>query len=101
MVDPTQFGEQHDARWKQGRSFEETCRIAAAYAQHLASFEVRQVLRERKRSAEWFATRLGQNPVQVRRKLDGDYPALPEERVPPRGGSEGDPQRAVGSLGSG
>jgi hypothetical protein len=37
MVDPSKFGEDHDAVWKRGRTIEETGRIAAAYAQHLAA----------------------------------------------------------------
>lgn len=79
MVDPGQFGEDPDVLWKAGTSFAETCQIAAAYGQHLASFEVRRALDERGQTAEWLAGQLGQNAVQVRRKLDGDYPALTED----------------------
>jgi hypothetical protein len=79
MVDPSKFGEAHEAVWKRGRTIEETGRIAAAYAQHLAAIEVRRVLEEKDATGKWFAERLGQEPAQVRRKLDGDYPALPED----------------------
>ena len=81
MVDPGQFGEDPDALWKPGSDFTETCQIAAAYAQHLASYEVRRVLAEQGQSAEWLAEQLGQNATQVRRKLDGDYPALAEDII--------------------
>lgn len=79
MVDPAKFGEDHAAKWKRGTTLEETARIAAAYAQHHASIEVREKLNELGQSGEWLAQQLGQNAQMVRRKLDGDYPALPED----------------------
>ncbi len=79
MVDPEQFGEDPDAKWKRGTTLEETSRIAAAYAQHHAAVEVREKLKELGQSGEWLAQQLGQNAQMVRRKLDGDYPALPED----------------------
>lgn len=79
MVDPSKFGEDHEAKWKRGSSFEQTSRIAAAYAQHHAAIEVRERLKALGKSGEWFADKLGQNAQMVRRKLDGDYPALPED----------------------
>lgn len=79
MVNPGLFGEDPDALWKPGSNFAETCQIAAAYAQHLGSYEVRRVLAERGETAEGLATQLDHNATQVRRKLDGDYPALAED----------------------
>ena len=81
MVEPDRFGEDPDAKWKRGTTLEETARIAAAFAQHHAALEVREKLSELGRSAEWLAQRLGHNAQMVRRKLDGDYPALPEDVV--------------------
>lgn len=79
MVDPEKFGEDPAAKWKRGTSLEETSRIAAAYAQHHAAIEVREKLKELGASGEWLAGQLHQNAQMVRRKLDGDYPTLPED----------------------
>lgn len=79
MVDPSKFGEDPDAKWKRGTSLTEMSRVAAAYAQHHAAIEVREKLSQLKKSGEWLAQQVDQNPQMVRRKLDGDYPALPED----------------------
>ena len=79
MVDPERFGDDRDAKWKRGTTLEETSRLAAAYAQHHAAIEVREKLAELGKSGEWLAKQLEQNAQMVRRKLDGDYPALPED----------------------
>lgn len=51
----------------------------AAFHQHRVAIAVRDRLQAQGRSARWLAEMTESSPARLRRKLTGDYPALPEE----------------------
>jgi len=79
LFDPAQFGHDLDARWRPVGGVLQTARQMAAYRQHRVAVAVRDLLQAQGRSARWLADMADSSPTKLRRKLTGDYPALPEE----------------------
>ena len=56
-------------------------RSLVAFRQHHVVVAVRTALNRRHLTAARLADRMGVEPANLRRKMTGDYPALPEELV--------------------
>ena len=80
MDPPTAFGKDGvEAVWRAPASDEELGQVLAAHYLHQVSIEVMLALKGARMTRKELAERLGENAANVRRKLNGEYPATLED----------------------